>query len=69
MCDLVKLENMIVAETFSADLAFVGFLLGVGSQMHLELFAAGERFVTMLARVRPVPGVEPHVDDELEKMF
>lgn len=45
MCNLMQLENMIIAEAFATDLTLVGLLLGVGSQVNLELFAASESFV------------------------
>jgi len=42
---------MIVAEGFSADIAFIGLLSCVGTHVHLQLLAAGESFTADLAAI------------------
>jgi len=49
--DLVKLEDVVVSEGLSANVALVRLLSRVRPHVHAELFAAGEALTAHLASV------------------
>jgi len=65
MRDLVKFENVIVAERFSAYFAVVRFLPCVGSDVNLKLLGACESLVAGGADVWFFSCMCSHVDDKL----